>query len=271
MARIKVRFDVGRNQTGVPLDKLGEIASASEKFLRSLAADLNIETKKGQWIAVNFQSGSVLYDVQFADESSEVVADKYSHALAAIAAYDPMKLDDLGAVSEATLLEYAGIGRVLDPNEAIGIGIFNHELDEPTEWRELSYARATEIKKEIEAPILSYGMVQGILHAWYKGAVPSYFQLRELSTESLVKCIYAPPYHADVHAATEDRGAVILVTGHMSFDRATKSTTELRVEDIQVVRPLSDDEFEKFFGCAPNLTGELSTNEYIELIRGDGD
>ena len=272
MARIRVRFRINPGRTGTPLDKLGGIASQSEKFLRFLAADLGLQTRKGQWLAVNFDNGSVSYDAEFVDDSAEIVAENYMRALSIVTEYDPARVDsDLGVVSQNTLLEYAGLGKFLDPDEAIIIGLYNGSLEKPERWCKLSYRRASEIIREIEAPIVSYGAVQGMIHAWYKGVEPPYFQLRELATESLVKCIYSSDDYEKVHAATKRPNMVLLVTGHMRFDRVSKTATEVRVEGIEVVRAVSDDEFEHFFGSAPDLTGSLSTDEYIETIREDGD
>ena len=68
MARIRVRFEINKGQIGAPLDKLGEIASEAEKFLRMLAQDLRLDVKKGDWTALNFENGSVGFDVEFPEQ-----------------------------------------------------------------------------------------------------------------------------------------------------------------------------------------------------------
>jgi hypothetical protein len=54
------------------------------------------------------------------------------------------------------------------------------------------------------------------------------------------------------------------------MDRATGLINEVRVHWVKTYTPLSDSEFDKFFGLAPDLTGDLSTTEYIGKIRDDG-
>lgn len=43
------------------------------------------------------------------------------------------------------------------------------------------------------------------------------------------------------------------------------------MQQIEVAEKLSDKEFEEFFGSCPNLTGQLSTQEFIDQIRGRND
>jgi hypothetical protein len=44
---------------------------------------------------------------------------------------------------------------------------------------------------------------------------------------------------------------------------------KLRVERIETARMLSAAEFEGLFGSAPDFTGDLSTDEWIDSIRSD--
>jgi hypothetical protein len=68
MARIKVRFELNKGRIGAPLSKLGDISRQTERFLRSLAADVRIEAKAEEWLAVNFRNGSVSYDAELQGE-----------------------------------------------------------------------------------------------------------------------------------------------------------------------------------------------------------
>jgi hypothetical protein len=56
----------------------------------------------------------------------------------------------------------------------------------------------------------------------------------------------------------------------MKLDRAKKIIEEMRVERLDKVEPLSEDEFRSFFGMSPDLTGDLSTQQFIDAIREDG-
>ena len=64
MAHVKIRLVVNKGRHGAPLQKLGKISEQLEKFLRTLAADCNIETRPGEWVAANFTNSSVEYDAE---------------------------------------------------------------------------------------------------------------------------------------------------------------------------------------------------------------
>ena len=65
MATIRVRFQLNKGRMGAPLSKLGKIAGQAERFLRALATDANIDQSSGEWLALNFDNGSVSYDAEF--------------------------------------------------------------------------------------------------------------------------------------------------------------------------------------------------------------
>ena len=159
------------------------------------------------------------------------------------------------AISPATALEYARIGSLIDPDESIGLGIYRADVPKPL-WRQITYSQSASLRREIETPLPSYGAVQGILHAWFKEAKEPNFQLRELSTDGFVKVFYAPPLYGEVARAVQERSTVLIVTGDMLFDRATRAATELRAEKIDRVGMLSSAEFENLFGSAPDFVAE---------------
>jgi hypothetical protein len=76
-------------------------------------------------------------------------------------------------------------------------------------------AGAAALKREIEAPLVSYGSLQGILHAWFKEAREPYFQMRELSTDALVRVYYHPALYSDVAKAVQERTTMLMVSGNL--------------------------------------------------------
>ena len=222
--------------------------------MRSLASDCQeFESKAGEWLDFEFDNGSVSYDAQtqgnvisrpllaFLREISELLAD-----------YDP---DGEGlniAISPSTAREYSRISSLIDPDESIDLGIYRPD-NKTLEWRQITYRHSAAMKRELETPLPSYGAVQGILHAWFKEAKEPHFQLRELSTDAIVKVIYSATLYADVAKAVQERATVLIVSGDMYFDRATRTASELRADKIERVGMLSTAEFEGFFGNAPEL------------------
>jgi hypothetical protein len=135
--------------------------------------------------------------------------------------------------------------------------------------REVTYGRMHEIRQLLEVPIVSSGCVQGVFHIWHIGA-PASFTIRELSSGKLSKVYYPPELYRKVHEATRKENSVLLVHGEIQWDRTTNNF-EVSARDIEVTRTLSENEFDRIFGSMPNFTGNLSTSDYIDSLRGDGD
>jgi hypothetical protein len=240
--------------------KLGRISEQAEKFFRALAVDCKIATKPGDWLAANFKNGSVEYDAEFQDDVNSADVQIFSRQIEALADYDP-EGDGLNfAVSPATVLEYSKIGALIDPDEFIGIGIYPIRGGRPR-WRNITYSAASAIRRHIETPIPTYGAAQGILHAWFKEVPEPNFQLRELSTDTLIKVFYPATLYAAVADAVRERATMLMVSGNMLFDRATAKAIELRAEKIQKLGMLSTAEFEDFFGSAPEFVADLGDDQ----------
>jgi hypothetical protein len=259
MARIKVRLVINKGRLGAPMAKLGKISEQAEKFLKSLAADCEIETHPGEWLAVNFGDGSVEYDAEFQGDVNLGAAEIFTKNLEFLADFDPASEGLNAAIKPATALEYARIGSLIDPDEEIGLGIYAPDAPnaKPRKLRAITYRAAAALRREIETPVASYGSVQGILHAWFKEAKEPNFQLRELSTDALVRVYYTPALYSDVAKAVQERTTMLMVSGNMLFDRATRLATELRANRIELMKMLSTAEFEEFFGSAPDFVSEI--------------
>jgi hypothetical protein len=102
----------------------------------------------------------------------------------------------------------------------------------------------------------TYGAAQGIIYSWAKEAREPHFQLRELSTDALVRVFYSPTLYANVAKAVQQRTTMLIVSGNMLFDRITRLATELRADHIETVGMLSTGEFEGFFGSAPHFVAD---------------
>ena len=179
--------------------------------------------------------------------------------------FDPDTEGIQGMARPETLAEFARLGALLDFDEVIGIGLYQERRKKPI-WRQVSYAKMVAVRQAVEAPLPTYGAVQGIIHSLQKEAKQPYFQVRELSTESLVKCIYTSAQYPEVANALQERTTIIHVSGDITYDRVARMVSELRVDRMERSRVLTPSEFEEFFGSAPQFTGEMSTSEYIDSI-----
>jgi hypothetical protein len=239
--------------------KLGKISEQAEKFLKLLAADCEIETQPGEWLAVNFSNGSVEYDAEFQGDVNIGAAHIFTRNLEFLADFDPNSEGLNVAIRPATALEYARIGSFIDPDEEIGLGIYAPDAPDARapKLRSITYRAAAALRREIETPVPAYGSVQGILHAWFKEAREPNFQLRELSTDTLVRVYYTSALYPDVAKAVQERTTMLIVSGNMLFDRATGLAAELRADRIELTKMMSTAEFEEFFGSAPDFVAEI--------------
>jgi hypothetical protein len=73
-----------------------------------------------------------------------------------------------------------------------------------------------------------------------------------------------------IYRLFEDKDAVVNVSGDVKADRATGRIKEMRVQWAKSYPKLSDAEFNRLFGLAPDLTGDQSTSDFIDKMR-DGD
>ena len=164
-------------------------------------------------------------------------------------------------VSAATALEYARIGSLIDPDEEIGLGIFPATGGNPKQ-RTITYRRLDTLRREMETPIPTHGAVQGILYAWFKEARQPSFQIRELSTDALVRVHYPTSLYRDVAHAVQERTTMLLVAGDMLMDRATRLPLEMTAERIERVGMLSPADFESLIGSAPDYSADLAEETY---------
>jgi hypothetical protein len=151
MARIRIRLVINKGRLGAPLAKLGRISEQAEKFLKALAADCQIETHPGEWLAVNFDHGSVEYDAEFQGDVNPGAAQIFARNLEFLADFDPAAEGLNAAIKPATALEYARIGSLIDPDEEIGIGIYPPDPSDARalKWRKITYRSSAAIKREI--------------------------------------------------------------------------------------------------------------------------
>jgi len=266
--RVRVRFNPGR--IGSPLDKLGEFATQVEKFLRALGTDLGADSKKGHWVAQNFGNESVSFDNELPGAPDGAIS-LTRDVLRTLTGDHPLDACNKGMIGYGTVAEFARIGKVLDPDEKFIIGIYADGEASPAEWRDVTYEKTVEMRRLLDAPLVSYGSVQGTLHAWHPGASPPFLIIRELSSGALVHCVYAPELYDRVHAATKAPNTIIHAYGDVRWDRAIGAVIEMDIQNIEASEPLSPSEFEKIFGSIPQFTGDRNTAAYIEWRRGDAD
>jgi hypothetical protein len=271
MARLRLRLVFNPGGVGAPMDRLGEFHVQAEKFLRALSIDLGVDAKKGEWLAENFTNDSVAFDAELAQPITQLIADRGLEALKTISGDRPLDAYNRGLLSYITVAEFARIGRTLDPDQKFQIGVYGNGNPQPSEWYDVNYRKTAEIRQLLDGPFVTLGSVQGTIHAWHGGARPAFFQVRELSTGDLIRCVYRGELYGRIHQATRVPNTVVHVYGEIRWDRATNKIVELDANSLDLAEPISEVEFNRLFGSMPGFTGTMSTAEYIDWLRDDAE
>lgn len=267
MAKLRVDITLNPGGEGVQLRKLADIASDFEKLLRSLAHDMGIEAKIGDWISKDFKNSSVHFGNEFVGPVDTPVVHRFNRNLKGLVNFAPEQLSVGLDVSGSTINSFTQLGRRLEGDEILNIGIYD-EPDKPTDYK-LRKATAVAILEELQRPIQYVGSLQGKTATWYKEK--DYFNLRVIRSGAVVKCHYTNDKYRRVYDLYQNKDAIIHVSGLVTGDRIEKIPLEIKVNKVEVFQPLTDDEFREFYGIAPGLTGDESAPDFIERIREDDD
>jgi hypothetical protein len=99
MAHLKLRLRFNPGREGTPLDKLGDFATQTEKFLRAFASDLGVTVQKGEWLAKEFRNESTSWDTLYVEPVDDEVTRAGLKALDALTGPDPYSACSVGTFS----------------------------------------------------------------------------------------------------------------------------------------------------------------------------
>lgn len=272
MARLRIKIELNPGGVGVRLDKLAKISQEVEKFLRFLAQDCGTPVVPGEWLAKDFYDGSFGSVVEYVRNVEPPEALKFNSG---VRFFSRFKNDYLPPEYSAdTIRQFIEIGDVIDSDEVVKVGVFDDvESDisgnSDPQWEQITKLVTRNVEAVFHEEYRYDGVLQGKLGTWYKDS--NYFNLRDLSSGALIKCFYKIEMYDQIYGLFVDKDAVVNLTGQIVAERASGAVKEMRIAWARSYTPLSDAEFNKLFGLAPDLTGELGTAEYIDKLRSDGD
>lgn len=252
MAKPRIRLVINKGRYGAPLGKIGLIQTQTDKFLRAISVDCGVPAKPGERLGSEFENSSLMFDVSDQGAVDAGIAQVFERKMEVLADFDSGRDGLNGIIRESTALEYAKIGRLIDPDEEIGIEIFPHRGGMPKR-RTITYQKAQTLAEKVEAPIPVYGSVQGVIHAWVKGAAQPYVQIRELSTGELVKVGYSQVHYAQIAKAMEEKNAVFLVSGECPYDQIAHGILRMRQDRLSNTPNLTTFDFDALFGSFPEF------------------
>ncbi len=249
------------------MDKLAKIAGETEKFLRFLSSDIGARSTIGEWISKNFYNSSVGFTVELANPVDDVVLSKFNSSVDFFVSFREGRSTINGSYSPRTIKQFVALGKSLDADELMRIGLYKSADAEDAEWRDLSRRPALDIERYIETPLIYHGSIQGRLATWYKEA--NYFDLKESLFGRTVKCQYDDSKYKEIHSLYGDKNTVVHVVGIVEAERIDGTPKSIQVEHLKYYDSLTDKEFQKLFGIAPDLTGDESTESFIDRMRSD--
>jgi hypothetical protein len=261
MARIRIRIELNKGRVGIPLHKLAEVVAQTEKFLKMLGQDERLESGTGQWIGLDFSNGSLAYTAEYGAEVDAKAEYRFTSEFDNLRRGKPTQ-----RVRFATRRQYVRIADPLDEDESVDFGVYKEGSSQP-DFVALSKRDVRLVLGDLQLPVEAIGALQGNVHSVFFGAQPPYFNLRELSSQALVRCEYASNLYDDVVKAVEHPNTIVHVYGTVKTNLEDRSLDTMKVSRIDIAEKLTEEDFNKFFGCAPNFTGELSTTEFIDRMR----
>lgn len=268
--RVKVELNKGRR--GISTRKLPKLIQEIGQFLEMLSEDVNITGQSGEWIAVDFHNSSLVYTNEKADPVELPKSREFKAALRSVVGNTPDS-----RLRRATLVQYSRIAEPMDSEEEVHLAIEEDETKEqlevdspPTEeWLTINKHDALTVGRDAAARVRAVAGIQGVVHSIFFGSAPPHFNLRELSTGELIKCTYNHKRHyQEIADALQRAGAVLHVYGTTTTDLVDRNLMVMSVDRIIPADPMMPEEFEKFFGCAPRILGDLTLQEWIDKTRG---
>lgn len=270
MSDLRIRVELNKGRVGIPLPKLASIAEETMKFLSMLSDDIAVGGDPKNWIASNFENNSVDFDCTKNDVIDEA---KRRVAIRACRAIMRNECDDAtvsALIRPATRLQYSYIAKPIDPDEVVTFGLYHNGSSKPDESYVLSRSFAAQIAKDIPDAARYHGEIQGIVHALYKESERPKVVVRELSTRNLVDCFFKPQQYRGIVELLEDPTLVVFIEGNVRENLVTGDVESIEVECFHPAPKFDPVFFEQFIGSAPNMTGKLSTEKFVERFRSNG-
>lgn len=259
MAQFRIKLELNKGRHGIPLQRLAQIAKETEKFLEMFSQDVKLE--KNGWIADNFENGSLMYDVNYIGESASHSMSIAHKAFEKIIDNDTTP-DDLDfGIRKETFWQFAQIANHIEADDYIGIGLYKGE--DVSEIKELSKERSLEIERQIAQRVVEFGGVQGEITALIKAS--NHLWINDFATNNRVICTFRGEMYSQVWQLLKSQDTVVNIEGWITKDNG--KITNFVIEKISPAVVYQEGDLERLFGCDPNFTGELSTEEYMTKLR----
>ena len=251
------------------MGKLSKQSENIEKFLRSVAADLNADDSKNGWVADNFKSGSLEETVSLMSEVSDEAVENFDDAVNYLMKFGAGKKPIPSFLSVGTIECYSAMRQALDPDERLGISLFHRKSGKAKPFTFVDRVQLEAVGKSIETEAVYIGAVMGTTHEWNKGAEKPFIVIRELNSQELVRCNYSDGDYSRVAKLFENKSAIVIIEGTISLNLITSKTEVCLATGFDFAPNFSEEDFNRFFGAAPGITGDLTSEQFVAKGRSD--
>lgn len=266
---LRLRIELNKGGLGISMDKLARITEETAQFLRMIIEDVD-RGIVGAWVAKDFENNSVDFTAEYIGgiNPEQIQACKQVLAYTMNKDLDVITLDT--RIRRATLLQYAKIAKPIDPDEAVYFGLFENRESKPEKWYVLSKERSLDIEQRLQLSdrIEYQGSIQGVITALFKENQP-HCRVRELYSDLLITCFFSYELYDKIIYALQKKDMVVHIAGRVTASRTGRKPLEMYIKRIEVAEEYQKGDLDKFIGCAPYATGNLSTEQFIDLVRGN--
>jgi hypothetical protein len=274
MSELRLRIELNKGGEGISFHKLAQISVEADQFLKMIVQDVDRRIT-GTWIAKDFDNASVDFTTEFSGNitAEQVVLCKRALEAAMKTQFDFTELEKY-RVKRATLLQYAKIAKPIAPDEAIYFAVLNGDKKPKKHRHVLTKEHSIELVQRIQlTDTVSYdGSVQGIITALFRDQREyrkPHFRLRELYSSTLIPCYYGPElYQKVVLEGLREAESVVHIAGKITASRTERKILMVEAKKIIEAEAYVPGDLQRFIGCAPQATGDLTTEQFINAVRG---
>ncbi len=276
METIKIELDFFQGQAELPLYRLGELIEKSVDLFVAVCGEIGIPCNSNDWKISGISSGSLMglgaCSVEATPRQMEEFNARYEMA---VVEEDEEESGGAKIVELSEVKKRASyLKKLIHKNERIRYGL--HKVDAPGQVRWID-ARAGAENKQIAKPkkTVDYdgGMRVAVTSLVLDPPEKPYAICRDLAGGQPVKCFirheHITDYIAPALKETDERQLPIFVVEGRVRENLITGTRSITASVVTPLPAFDEALFKKLRGTMPNLTGKMTTGEFIEWMRDD--
>lgn len=268
---LKFRLEINRGLDAIEIGQLESAVVEFRKLLDGIFEDLNFSKDSIRWIASNFEIGSLCYDYVSESEVEDELHGLANRAVSQVISGSRNDAEVDLYIHRKTRAQAKRLFRPFSTGGSLAIGIYTDPgLAKPSSWITAPDNFLVETVAEATPRYSSYGEIQGRIYALHKEGNHPKIRVKDGSSGEMVDCFYRNELYPKILIALQNPNSIVFVSGFTTEDVDTGAIKSMTIESIENAPAWDEDEFNSMIGSFPELTGSLSTEEYINHIRNNG-